>query len=59
MRAGSVVAAWVSTHPGVPTRVATIRQACDGTPNVARMNVGLSQLRALLAESQNQDQDAR
>ena len=59
VRAGSVVAAWVSAHPSVPTRVSTIRQACDGTPNVARMNVGLSQLRALLAESQNQDQDAR
>jgi glutamate dehydrogenase len=49
-RAGSVVAGWVSANPGVATRVGMIRQVCDGTPDVARMNVGLSQLRAILAD---------
>lgn len=58
-RVGSVVATWLAAHPGVSTRVATIRQACDGTPDVARMNVGLSQLRAMLIESQNQENDVR
>jgi glutamate dehydrogenase len=47
-RAGTVVAGWVSATPGVAVRVGTIRQVCDGTPDVARMNVGLSQLRAML-----------
>jgi len=49
-RASAVVASWVSTHPSAAARVATIRQVCDGTPDVARMNVGLSQLRAVLGE---------
>ncbi len=49
-RSSSVVAGWVAGHPTVATRVATIRQVCDGIPDVARMNVGLSQLRAILGE---------
>jgi len=49
-RAGAVVASWVSANPTVAARVATIRQVCDGRADVARMNVGLSQLRAMLAE---------
>ena len=48
--AGTVVASWVSTHPSMAARVSTIRQVCDGTPDVAKMNVGLSQLRAMLSE---------
>jgi glutamate dehydrogenase len=49
-RAGSVVASWVSVNPTVAARVGTIRQVCDGRADVARMNVGLSQLRAMLTE---------
>jgi glutamate dehydrogenase len=49
-RASAVVASWVSANPSVAARVATIRQVCDGAPDVARMNVGLSQLRAMLSE---------
>lgn len=46
---GSVIETWISANPGVSARVAMIRQVCDGTPDVARMNVALSQLRAMLA----------
>lgn len=49
-RPGAAVASWVADHPAVALRVATIRQVCDGSPDVARMNVGLSQLRAMLSE---------
>lgn len=49
---GVVVARWVSHNPSVAARVATIRQASDAAPSVARMNVGLSQLRAMLAETE-------
>jgi glutamate dehydrogenase len=49
-RAGAVVASWVSANPAVAGRVATIRQVSDGPADVARMNVGLSQLRAMLTE---------
>ncbi len=48
--AGAAVAQWVAGNPSVAGRSATIRQVCDGAPDVARMNVGLSQLRALLTE---------
>ena len=43
-----VVAAWLA-HPARANRVATIRQITDGTADMARMNVGLSQVRALLS----------
>ncbi|MGV8909220.1 MAG: NAD-glutamate dehydrogenase [Propionicimonas sp.] len=43
-----VVAAWIAANPTVANRVATIGQLADGTPDVARMNVGLSQVRAML-----------
>lgn len=46
--AATAVQAWLDAHPGVAPRVAMIRQVSDGTPDVARMNVGLSQLRAML-----------
>jgi glutamate dehydrogenase len=49
-RAGAVVASWVAANPWVASRVTTIRQVTDGSADVARMNVGLSQLRAILAE---------
>jgi glutamate dehydrogenase len=43
-----LVAAWVAADPTVSKRVATIVQLADGTSDVARMNVGLSQVRAML-----------
>jgi glutamate dehydrogenase len=43
-----VVASWLAADPMVANRVATIAQLADGTPDVARMNVGLSQVRAML-----------
>jgi glutamate dehydrogenase len=43
-----VVSAWIAAHPTVPNRIATITQLADGTPDVARMNVGLSQVRGML-----------
>ena len=44
----AVVTAWVAAHPSVPNRIATITQLADGTTDVARMNVGLSQVRGML-----------
>jgi glutamate dehydrogenase len=46
-----VVAAWIAADPSVANRVATIAQLADGTPDVARMNVGLSQVRGMLGSS--------
>jgi glutamate dehydrogenase len=43
-----VVADWVAANPTVANRAATIAQLADGTPDVARMNVGLSQVRGML-----------
>ena len=43
-----MVADWLLTDPRTAARVETIRQLADGTPDVARMNVGLSQVRAML-----------
>jgi glutamate dehydrogenase len=48
---GGAVASWVAANPGVAARVAVIRDACAGEADVARANVGLSQLRAMLAET--------
>ncbi len=48
---GGAVASWVSANPSVAARVAVIRDACAGDADVARANVGLSQLRAMLAET--------
>lgn len=46
--AAQVVADWLAGDPAIARRVSMIRQIADGTPDVARMNVGLSQVRALL-----------
>ncbi len=43
-----VVDAWLASDPTLPNRVATIHQLMDGTADVARMNVGLSQVRGML-----------
>ncbi len=43
------VADWLSSDPSLDTRVATIRLLSDGRADIARMNVGLSQVRAMLA----------
>ena len=44
----AVVAAWIAADPTVANRIATITQLADGTTDVARMNVGLSQVRGML-----------
>ncbi len=49
LSAEDLVAAWSAADPMVANRVATIQQLADGSPDVARMNVGLSQIRAMLA----------
>ncbi|MGC3993187.1 MAG: NAD-glutamate dehydrogenase [Propionicimonas sp.] len=43
-----VVAAWAASEAALATRVATIRALTDGPADVARMNVGLAQVRAML-----------
>ena len=55
--AATVVQSWVDAHPGVAGRVAMIRQVADGTPDVARMNVGMSQLRAMLPPTPETGED--
>ena len=47
----TVVAAWIAADPTVAKRVATIGQLADGTTDVARMNVSLSQVRAMLGST--------
>jgi glutamate dehydrogenase len=43
-----VVAGWLASEASRGVRAATIRQVADGPADVARMNVGLGQLRSLL-----------
>ncbi|MFZ0531060.1 MAG: hypothetical protein WAL91_11065, partial [Propionicimonas sp.] len=45
----ALVRGWLDAHPGVAARVEMIRLVSDGKADVARMNVGLSQVRAMLA----------
>ncbi|MFN8136599.1 MAG: NAD-glutamate dehydrogenase [Propionicimonas sp.] len=47
--ADRAVADWLASDPARRSRVATIHQLADGTADVARMNVGLSQVRQMLA----------
>lgn len=44
-----VVAEWLAADPSRAARVAMIRSVTDGPADVARMNVGLGQVRALLS----------
>jgi len=44
-----VVDGWLASDPTLVNRVATIHQLMDGTADVARMNVGLSQVRGMLS----------
>jgi glutamate dehydrogenase len=46
--ADDLVAAWLAADPTRTARVATIHQLTDGSADVARMNVGLSQVRGML-----------
>ena len=41
---------WLARTPQAAAQVALIRQVAEGTPDVARMNVGLGQVRSLLTE---------
>ncbi len=47
--AEDVVGAWLASDQSLPNRVATIRQLGDGPADMARMNVGLAQVRSMLA----------
>ncbi len=46
--AEQVVERWLASHPAVTDRVATVRQVCEGEPDLARMSVGLGLVRGLL-----------
>jgi len=48
-RGSELVTAWLRSNPAVPGRVATLREVCDGEPELARMSVGLGVVRSLLA----------
>ncbi|PFG16903.1 glutamate dehydrogenase (NAD) [Propionicimonas paludicola] len=48
--AEQALSAWLSETPQASARIAMIRQVAEGTPDVAKMNVGLGQVRSLLAE---------
>ncbi len=48
--AGEALAGWLARTPQAAAQVALIRQVAEGTPDVARMNVGLGQVRSLLTE---------
>ena len=47
--AGDVVDRWLAANPAVADRVATVRQVCEGEPDLARMSVGLGLVRGLLS----------
>ncbi len=47
--AAAVVDAWLRANPAVPGRAATLREVCEGEPDLARMSVGLGVVRSLLA----------
>jgi len=43
-----LVTAWMAGRPSLPRRLATLREVCEGEPDLARMSVGLGVVRALL-----------
>jgi glutamate dehydrogenase len=49
--ASPALADWLARTPQAAARIELIRQVAEGAPDVARMNVGLGQVRALLADS--------
>lgn len=48
--ATEMVSDWLAENPQSAARIELIRQVAEGTPDVARMNVGLGQVRSLLAD---------
>ena len=48
MDAEALTDAWLGTRPGLPARIATLHEVCEGEPTLARMSVGLGVVRALL-----------
>jgi NAD-specific glutamate dehydrogenase len=48
--AAAVIGTWLGENPQAAARIAVIRQVAEGAPDVARMNVGLGQVRSLLAD---------
>ncbi|MGC4151551.1 MAG: NAD-glutamate dehydrogenase [Propionicimonas sp.] len=47
--AAGLVDAWLKDNPAVQGRTATLREVCEGEPDLARMSVGLGVVRSLLA----------
>ncbi len=47
--ATGLVEAWLRDNPAVQGRTATLREVCEGEPDLARMSVGLGVVRSLLA----------
>ncbi|MGC3952722.1 MAG: NAD-glutamate dehydrogenase [Propionicimonas sp.] len=47
--AATLVDGWLQHNPAVPGRVATLREVCEGEPDLARMSVGLGVVRSLLS----------
>ena len=47
--AAALVDAWLQDNPAVQGRTATLREVCEGEPDLARMSVGLGVVRSLLA----------
>lgn len=45
----ALIEAWLASHPGCAGRIETIHHLADGPADVARMNVGLAQVRSMLA----------
>ncbi|MEA5054720.1 MAG: NAD-glutamate dehydrogenase [Propionicimonas sp.] len=46
--ADELVDAWLAANPRAQTRIETLRQVCEGEPDLARMSVGLGLARGLL-----------
>jgi len=44
----ALIAAWLASQPACASRIETIHQLADGPADVARMNVGLAQVRSML-----------
>ena len=47
--AAALVDAWLRDNPAAQGRAATLREVCEGEPDLARMSVGLGVVRSLLA----------
>ena len=47
--AAALVDAWLRHNPAAQGRAATLREVCEGEPDLARMSVGLGVVRSLLA----------